>query len=89
MVTREFLLANGFQFRVWDGSKFPQGEYTKYIGYSKCIRIGYCNFFKWTYDVSNYETHITIHADRQDSISIDTLRKALELTKIELKLIEK
>lgn len=89
MVTREFLLANGFDFRIWDNSKFPEGEYTKFIGYSKCIRIGYCKLFKWTYDVSNYETHITIHADRQDNISIDTLRKALELTKIELKLIEK
>ena len=89
MVTREFLLANGFNFRIWDGSKFPEGEYTKFIGYSKCIRIGYSDLFKWSYDITNHESHVTIHVNRRDSISIDTLRKALELAEVELKLIEK
>ena len=28
MVTREWLLEKGFSFRVWDGSKSPNGEYS-------------------------------------------------------------
>ncbi len=89
MVTREFLLVNGFDFRVWDGSKFPDGEYTKHIGRKAIIRIGYSGLFKWSYDIRNFEQHIAFCADRQDNISIDTLQKLLELAEVELKLIEK
>ena len=89
MITREFLLANGFDFRVWDGSRFPDGEYTKRIGRKSIIRIGYSDLFKWSYDIRNFEQHIAFCADRQDNISIDTLQKLLELAEVELKLIEK
>ena len=89
MVTREILLANGFDFRVWDGSKFPDGEYTKHISRKGVIRIGYSDVFKWSYDIRNFEQHIAFCADKQDNISIDTLQKLLELADVELKLIEK
>lgn len=89
MVTREFLLANGFDFRVWDGSKFPDGEYTKHIGKKAIIRIGYSCLFKWSYDIRNFEQHVAFCADNQDNISIDTLQKLLELAEVKFKLIEK
>ena len=89
MVTREFLLANGFNFRIWDGSEFPDGEYTKRIGRKNIIRIGYSGWLKWSYDIRNFEQHITFCADRQDYISIGTLQRLLELAEVELKLIEK
>lgn len=84
MVTREFLLANGFEFRIWDGSKFPNGEYTKRIGRKAIIYIGYSSLFKWSYDIRNFEQYIAFRADRQDNINIRTLQKLLELADINL-----
>lgn len=88
MVTREFLLANGFDFRIWYGSKMPEGEY-KLQGEGWIIRIGWSRIFAWSLDVSNYDEQIYIKADSQDNISIEQLRKILDIAKIELKLIEK
>ena len=88
MVTREFLLANGFDFRIWFGSQMPEGEYTL-RGKGWIIRIGWSRMFAWDWDISNYDEHIYIKADRQDNISIEQLSKILDVAKIELKLIEK
>ena len=86
MVTREFLLDNGFDFRIWDGSKFPDGEYTKRLG-NTSVRIGYSDLYKWSYDISNYDKHTTFHADRQESISVKTLQTLIDLADINIKLI--
>ena len=88
MITRELLLANEFDFRVYDGSKFPNGEYTKRVsGSANIIRIGYSDLFKWDYDIHNFDKLIHFKADRQDNIRIDTLQKLLDLAEVELKLI--
>lgn len=88
MITRELLLANGFDFRVYDGSKFPNGEYTKRVsGNANIIRIGYNAFFKWNYEISNYNKLIYFKAYNQDNISIKTLQKLLDLAEVKLKLI--
>jgi hypothetical protein len=86
MVTREFLLDNGFYFRIWDGSKFPDGEYTKRLS-NTSVRIGYSDLYKWSYEISNYYKHITFHADRQESISVKTLQTLIDLADIKIKLI--
>lgn len=88
MVTREFLLANGFDFRIWYGSQMPAGEYTL-RGKGWIIRMGWSGIFAWDLDVSNYDEKIYIKAESQDNISIEQLHKILDVAKIELKLIEK
>ena len=88
MVTREFLLANGFDFRIWYGSQMPEGEYTL-RGKGWVIHIGWSRIFAWSLDVSNYDEQIYIKADRQDNISIELLRTILDVANIDLKLIDK
>lgn len=86
MVTREFLLNNGFEFRVWDGTKSPNGEYTKRVGGRKIIRIGYSDLFDWDFEILNSDERVEFKAIQQQTISIDYLQKLLDLAKIELKL---
>lgn len=87
MVTREFLLANGFDFRIWYGSQMPEGEYTL-RGKEWIIRIGWSKTFAWDLEINNYDEHIYIKADKQDNISIKQLHKILDVAKIKLKLID-
>lgn len=93
MITREFLLHNGFEFRVWEGSDFenevhwtPEGEYTKRIDGNKFITIGYSKLFKWNYEITNCKSHILISADCQDVIYIDRLQTLIDSAEIELTL---
>lgn len=88
MITRDFLLHNDFKFRVWDGSKKPEGEYIL-RGNGWIIRIGWSRMFAWDLSISNFDELIHVTADRQDKLSIEQLRKMLEVAKVELKLIEK
>ena len=81
MVTREWLLEKGFSFRVWDGSKSPNGEYSL-RNKGHYIFIGYSDLFGWDYNVTNYEQNISVKATRQTSISIDQLNKVLEVCNI-------
>ena len=78
---------NDFKFRVWDGSKMPEGEYTL-RGDGWIIRIGWSRMFAWDLSISNFDELIHVSADRQDNLGIEQLRKMLEVAKIELKLIE-
>ena len=86
MITREFLLNNGFEFRVWDGSKSPNGEYTKRVGGIKIIRIGYSDLFDWDFEILNADERVEFKARQQQIISIDYLQKLLDLAKIDFKL---
>ena len=45
--------------------------------------------FAWDLSISNFDELIHVTADRQDKLSIEQLRKMLEVAKVELKLIEK
>ena len=91
MISRELLLYNGFDFRVWEKSNFqnenhgtPEGEYTKRIDGNKFITIGYNKLYKWNYEIRNCESHILISADCQDVIYIDRLQNLIDLAEIEL-----
>lgn len=94
MVSREILLSNGFDFRLWDEDSTypglvnwsPEGEYTKRIDGDKIITIGYSKLFKWSFEIMNIGLHIRFTGDCQDAISIDSLQKMLDLACIELKL---
>lgn len=94
MITREFLLGNGFEFRSCDEDSTyaglvnlsQEGEYTKRIDGNKFITIGYSELYKWNFEVINIESHIRFTGDCQDAISIDSLQKMLDLAGIELKL---
>ena len=99
MITREFLLGNGFDFEVefdlslWEDSNSqneekltPEGEYIKRIDGNKFITIGYSELYKWNFEIINIESHIIFTGDCQDAISIDSLQKMLDLAGIELKL---
>ena len=94
MVTREILLSNEFEFRTWDEdstypglvTSSPEGEYTKRIDGDKIITIGYSKLFKWNFEIMNIESHIRFTGDCQDSISIDSLQKMLDLAGVGLKL---
>ena len=88
MVTREFLLDNGFDFSIFNGSQMLAGKYTL-RGKGWIIRIGYSRMFAWDLDISNYDEHIYIKADSQDNISIEQLHEILDVAKIKLKLIDK
>ena len=88
MVTRDFLLYNDFEFRVWDGSRMPEGDYTL-RGKGWIIRIGWSRMFAWDLHICNYDEQICVDADRQEKLGVEQLRKMLEVAKIELKLIEK
>lgn len=91
MITREFLLHNGFDFEVefdlslWTDSQnednlTPEGEYTKTVE-DAIIKIGYHNF-KWNYEIKNKST--TFKSDFQDVIYIDDLENLIELADIDL-----
>ena len=82
MVTREFLLNNGFDFRVWEGSTSPCGEYTKRFGGDKFITIGYDSLFKWNYEIKNCEMYLTFSADCQNGISVKELQELTYLAGI-------
>lgn len=91
MVTREFLLHNGFEFRNWDDSNFqneehwtPEGEYVKRISRDKFITIRYSKLYKWDYEIRNCESHILISADCQDAIYIDRLQNLIDSAEIDL-----
>lgn len=91
MITREFLLHNGFEFRNWEDSNFqnevhwtPEGEYFKRINGYKYITIRYSKLYKWEYEIRNCESHILISADCQDVIYIDKLQNFIDLAEIEL-----
>ena len=74
MISREVLLHNGFDFRIWEDSTSqnePEGEYTKRIDGNKFITIGYSKLYKWNYEIRNCESHILISADCQEVIYID------------------
>lgn len=94
MVSREILLSNGFDFRLWDEDSTypglvnwsPEGEYTKRIDGDKIITIGYSKLFKWSFEIMNIGLHIRFTGDCQDAIRIDSLQKMLDLACIELKL---
>ena len=83
MITREWLLEKGFTFRVWDGSKSPEGEYTL-RGNGYYIMVGYSDLFMWDYNVRNYDKDIEVKASRQKSISIEQLNKCLDVCGINL-----
>lgn len=83
MVTREFLLNNGFKFRTWEGAESKdEGEYTKRIDDNKFIAVGYSNLYKWNYDIRNTETFVRLSADCQDVIYIDQLRDLIAFANI-------
>lgn len=82
MVTREFLLNNGFDFRVWEGSTSPCGEYTKRFGGDKFITIGYDSLFKWNYEIKNCKMYQTFSADCQNGISVKKLQELTYLAGI-------
>lgn len=93
MITREFLLHNGFDFEVefdlslWTNSQnedslTPEGEYTKTVE-DAIIKIGYHNF-EWNYEIKNKMTHITYTADHQNVIYIDDLQNLIELAGIDI-----
>lgn len=91
MISREFLLHNGFNFRAWEDSNFQnekhrtqEGEYTKRIDGNKFITIGYSNLYKWNYEIRNCESNISLYAYRQDVIYIDRLQNLIDLAEIEL-----
>lgn len=84
MITREFLLNNGFEFRVFEYSKSPNGEYT-YRTSDGIIRIGWSNIFNWDIKVRNYEKNITFEMDRQQNIPIEKFNDICELCEINLK----
>lgn len=85
MITREVLLHNGFDFRVWEHSNFQnEGKYTKHIDANKFITIGYSKLYKWNYEIRNCESHILISADCQDVIYIDQLQNLIDLADIKL-----
>lgn len=91
MISREVLLHNGFDFRIWDDSNFqneehwtPEGEYTKRIDGNKFITIGYSKLYKWNYEIRNCKSHILISADCQDVIYIDRLQNLIDLAEIDL-----
>lgn len=92
MITREFLLHNGFEFRNWEDSFeneehwTPEGEYVKRISRDKFITIRYSKLYKWEYEIRNCESHILMSADCQDAISIDSLQQMLDLAGFGLKL---
>ena len=85
MVTREFLLNNGFKFRTWEGAEsIDEGEYTKQIDGNKFIAIGYSNLYKWNYEIRNCESNILISSECQDVIYIDRLQNMIDSAEIEL-----
>ena len=92
MISREFLLHNGFEFRNWEDSFeneehwTPEGEYTKRISRDKFITIRYSKLYKWEYEIRNCESHILISADCQDVIYIDRLQSLIDSAEIELTL---
>lgn len=83
MITREWLLNSGFEYRTYDGSREPEGEYTL-RGKGWIIRIGWSRMFAWDFNISNHDELLYFKADRQDNISIDYFYKLLELAKIEI-----
>lgn len=90
MVTKEFLLSNGFEFRSWEdnvytGVESQEGEYTLRNS-NVIIRIGYSDLYKWNYEILNMDSHIRFNADCQDSISISDLQKLFILAKVKINL---
>lgn len=90
MITREFLLHNGF-VSVWEDSNSkneenwtPEGEYIKRIDDNKFITVGYSKLYKWNYEIQNRESHISMSADCQDVIYIDDFQNLIELADIDL-----
>ena len=85
MITREFLLHNGF-VRVWEdsNSQNEEYEYIKRIDGNKFITVGYSKLYKWNYEIQNSDSHISISADCQDVIYIDDFQNLIELADIDL-----
>jgi hypothetical protein len=90
MITREFLLHNGF-VSVWEDSNSkneenwtPEGEYIKRIDDNKFITVGYSKLHKWNYEIQNCESHISMSADCQDVIYIDDFQNLIELADIDI-----
>lgn len=92
MVTREFLLSNGFEFRHYEESDTynnltnwsPEGQYTRRLDSNRQISIGYSKLFKWDYEILNITSHIRFRADCQEAIAIDDLQKLSELAGINI-----
>lgn len=88
MITREFLLHNGF-VRVWEDSNSQneenvEYEYIKRIDGNKFITVGYSKLYKWNYEIQNSDSHISISADCQDVIYIDDFQNLIELADIDI-----
>ena len=83
MITRDFLLNKGFEFRIFEGSKFPNGEYALRTS-DGIIRIGWSDIFNWDIKVRNYEKNITFEMDRQQNISVEKFNNICELCEINL-----
>jgi hypothetical protein len=90
MITREFLLHNGF-VSVWEDSNSkneenwtPEFEYIKRIDDNKFITVGYSKLHKWNYEIQNCESHISMSADCQDVIYIDDFQNLIELADIDI-----
>ena len=81
MITREFLLNNGFEFRVFEGSKSPNGEYTRRTN-NGIIRLGWSKMFNWDIKVNNFVKHIMFSMERQQSISIKQFNDICEICEI-------
>lgn len=89
MITRDVLLYNGFKFRLYDGSS-PEsncGEYTWQKGIH-IIRISWGgDFYGWTVNINNHDQHLGFNVLNHNSVEIDFINKAIELCRINFKIV--
>lgn len=86
-ITREILLNNGFEFRLYDGSK-PESNIGEYVWRQgrKIIRISWGDIFGWRVDINNINDELSFTADNYAKIEVDKVNKAIELCEINFKI---
>lgn len=86
-ITREILLNNGFEFRLYDGSK-PESNIGEYVWRQgrKIIRISWSGTFGWRVSINNINDELSFTADNYAKIEVDKVNKAIELCEINFKI---
>ena len=86
-ITRDILLNNGFEFRLYDGST-PDSNIGEYVWRQgrKIIRISWGGTFGWRIDINNINDELSFTADNYTNIEVDKVNKAIELCEINFKI---
>lgn len=85
-ITRDVLLNNGFEFRLYDGSK-PDSNIGEYVWRQgrKIVRISWGGMFGWKVEINNFDEDLSFIANNRAKVEIDKVNKALELCEIKHK----